>query len=149
MTNKQILIYQTEDGQMSVDVKLTENTIWLNQYQIADLFTTDRTSILKHIKNIYRSSELDEQSTCAKFAQVQEEGGRKIKRNISHYNLDLIISVGYRVNSIRGTQFRIWANKILQEYLLSGYALNERKLKEQTEQLILPLLELFLKVQQN
>lgn len=134
MTNDQIIIYQTPDGETAIDVKLTENTIWLNQYQLADLFETDRTSIAKHIKNIYHTRELREDSTCAKFAQVQNEGARKIKREITHYNLDLIISVGYRVNSKRGTQFRIWANKILQDYLIKGFALNEQRLKEQTVQ---------------
>ena len=134
MNNDQIIIYQTPDGQTAIDVKLTENTIWLNQYQLADLFDTDRTSLTKHIKNIYQSGELNENSTCAKFAQVQNEGARKIKREITHYNLDLIISVGYRVNSKRGTQFRLWANKILQDYLVKGYSINEQRLKEQTEQ---------------
>ncbi|MGO3804709.1 MAG: RhuM family protein [Sphingobacterium sp.] len=134
MTNDQIIIYQTPDGQTAIDVKLTEDTIWLNQYQLADLFDTDRTSLVKHIKNIYKSEELSEDATCAKFAQVQNEGSRKIKREVTHYNLDLIISVGYRVNSKRGTQFRIWANQVLKEYLVKGYAVNEQKLREQTEQ---------------
>lgn len=135
MTNDQILIYQTPDGETAIDVKLTGNTIWLNQYQLTELFDTDRTSLSKHIKNIYHTGELQEDSTCAKFAQVQNEGTRKIKREITHYNLDLIISVGYRVNSKRGTQFRIWANKVLQDYLIKGFSLNERRLKEQTAQL--------------
>jgi prophage maintenance system killer protein len=134
MTQDQIIIYQTPDGETAIDVKLTENTIWLNPYQLADLFDTDRTSVAKHIKNIYRTGELREDSTCAKFAQVQNEGARKIKREITHYNLDLIISVGYRVNSKRGTQFRIWANKIIQDYLIKGFTLNEQRLKEQTAQ---------------
>ena len=134
MDKDQIIIYQTSDGQTAIDVKLTDDTIWLNQYQLVDLFDTDRTSLTKHIKNIYQSGELDEDSTCAKFAQVRNEGLRKIKRDITHYNLDLIISVGHRVNSKRGTQFRIWANKILKDYLIKGYVINEQKLKEQTEQ---------------
>lgn len=134
MTNDQILIYQTPDGETAIDVKLTGNTIWLNQYQLADLFDTDRTSLVKHIRNIYRTEELQEDSTCAKFAQVQNEGTRKITREITHYNLDLIISVGYRINSKRGTQFRIWANKVLQDYLTKGFALNEQRLREQTAQ---------------
>ena len=94
MINDQILIYQTPDGETAIDVKLTGNTIWLNQYQLAHLFDTDRTSLAKHIKNIYNTGELQENSTCANFAQVQNEGTRKIKREITHYNLDLIISVG-------------------------------------------------------
>ena len=134
MTTDQIIIYQSENKHKSIEVKLTGDTIWLNQYQLADLFETDRSSIVKHISNIYKSGELQEKSTCAKFAQVQNEGERKIKRNISHYNLDLIISVGYRINSKRGTQFRIWANNVLKEYLVKGYSLNEQKLKEQTDQ---------------
>ncbi|WP_202986081.1 virulence RhuM family protein [Pedobacter gandavensis] len=109
----QIIIYQTTDGTTSIDVKLENETIWLNQYQLAKLFKTDRTSLAKHIRNIYKAEELDEISTCAKFAQVQTEGSRNIRREVTHYNLDLIISVGYRVNSKQGTQFRIWANKIL------------------------------------
>lgn len=134
MTNDQIIIYQTSDGQTAIDVKLINETIWLNQYQLAELFDTDRTSLVKHIKNIFKSGELIEDSTCENFAQVQQEGKRKIKRDITHYNLDLIISVGYRVNSKRGTQFRIWANKILKDYLVKGYTINEQKLKEQNQQ---------------
>lgn len=134
MTNNQIIIYQTSDGHTSIDVKLTDETIWLNQYQLADLFDTDRTSLVKHIKNIYKSGELLEDATCAKFAQVQNEGSRKIRREVTHYNLDLIISVGYRVNSKRGTQFRIWANQVLKEYLVRGYVVNEKRLQEQAEQ---------------
>ncbi len=136
MNNKgEIIIYQTEDFQTQIDVRLEEETVWLNQYQMAELFQTDRTSILRHLKNIYNSGELDEISTCAKIAQVQNEGTRIIKRNIHYYNLDAIISVGYKVNSIRGTQFRIWANKVLKEYLLKGYSLNERLLKEKNEKI--------------
>ena len=136
MENKgEILIYQTEDGHATIDVKLENNTIWLNQYQMADLFDTDSSSLTKHIKNIYSSGELSREATCAKIAQVQKEGSRTIKRDIEHYNLDLIISVGYRVNSLRGTQFRIWANEILKNYLVKGYAVNEKRLQEQSRQL--------------
>ena len=131
----QIIIYQTKDGNTSIDVKIERDTIWLNQHQLTDLFKTDRTSLVKHIKNIYKTGELEEISTCAKFAQVQNEGIRTVKREITHYNLDLIISVGYRVNSKQGTQFRIWANQILKEYLINGYAINEKKISEQQEQL--------------
>jgi phage regulator Rha-like protein len=134
MNNSQIIIYQTPDGETSVDVIMDQDTVWLDQEKIAALFQTDRTSITKHIKNIYRSSELTEKTTCAKIAQVQEEGKRLVARKISHYNLDMIISIGYRVNSIRGTQFRIWANKILKEYLVQGYSLNEKLLHEQGRQ---------------
>lgn len=134
MENNQIVIYQTPDGETSIDVLLDQETVWLDQEKISGLFQTDRTSITKHIKNIYKSSELSEEATCAKIAQVQTEGKRRITRKISHYNLDMIISIGYRVNSIRGTQFRIWANKILKEYLVKGYALNEKRLQEQSQQ---------------
>ncbi len=135
METGEILIYQAPDGQTSIDVKLEKDTVWLNQYQMADLFDTDRTSIVKHIKNIYKSEELSELATCAKIAQVRQEGNRNIKRDIEHYNLDLIISVGYRVNSKRGTQFRVWANEVLKSYLIKGYAINERLLKAQSSQL--------------
>ena len=135
-TSDQIIIYQTIDGQTAIDVKLENETLWLSQYQLSELLETDRTSLAKHIKNIYKTGELDESLTCAKFAQVQNEGSRTIRRDISHYNLDIIISVGYRINSKRGTQFRIWANKVLKEYLIKGYAVNEKRLKEQAEQLV-------------
>jgi prophage maintenance system killer protein len=135
MSNSEIQIYRTKDGKTEIQVKLEDETVWLNQYQIESLFETNRTSINRHILNIYKSKELDKVSTCAKIAQVQKEGDREIKRNIKFYNLDMIIAVGYRVNSIRGTEFRIWANKILKEYLIKGYSLNEKLLKKQNEQL--------------
>ncbi|MBR1949622.1 MAG: virulence protein RhuM/Fic/DOC family protein [Bacteroidales bacterium] len=121
-----IIMYITEDNQISLDVKLENETVWLSQSQMALLFDTDRTSILRHIKNIYKIGELEENSTCAKIAQVRIEGTRNVTREIPFYNLDMIISVGYRVNSIRGTQFRIWANRILKEYLIKGYAINDK-----------------------
>src|SRR5882724_1630766 len=126
MGNEKIIIYQTPDGQTSIDVTLEHDTVWLDQYQLAELFQTDRSSITKHVRNIYKSAELDEQATCAKIAQVQQEGKRRVTRQVTRYNLDIIISVGYRVNSIRGTQFRIWANKLLKDYLVKGYALHEK-----------------------
>jgi hypothetical protein len=135
MQNNQIIIYKTENGETVIDVKLVNDTVWLTQSQLAELFNTDRTSLVKHIKNIYKTGELNESSTCAKIAQVQNEGLRVIKRDIIHYNLDLTISVGYKVNSIRGTQFRIWANKVLKDHLIKGYSINEMRLKEQNEQL--------------
>lgn len=130
-----IEIYHDPEHGVQVEVRLEQDTVWLDQYQMATLFATDRTSIGRHIRNIYRASELSEEATCAIFAQVQSEGKRKVKRNIKTYNLDLIISVGYRVNSKRGTQFRIWANQILKDYLLKGYAVNERRLQQKTGQL--------------
>jgi len=122
----QIIVYQPDAGLSTLEVRLENETVWLTQNQMAELFQTDRTSIVKHIKNIYKTLELEEISTCAKIAQVQIEGSRKVSRPIVYYNLDLILSVGYRVNSKRGTQFRIWANKVLKEYLMKGYALNQR-----------------------
>ena len=121
-----IVIYTTEDNQVSLDVKMDGDTVWLSQSQMALLFDTDRTSILRHINNIYKIDELEKNSTCAKIAQVRIEGKRKVTREIPFYNLDMIISVGYRVNSIRGTQFRIWANKVLKDYLIKGYAINDK-----------------------
>lgn len=125
-TNEKIVIYQTNDEETSIDVRLEGETVWLSQSQLSELFNTDRTSILRHIKNIYKTEELDESTTCAFFAQVREEGSRVVTRQIPYYNLDMIISVGYRVNSKRGTQFRIWANKVLKNYLVKGYAINDK-----------------------
>jgi prophage maintenance system killer protein len=130
-----IMIYVSEDNQISLDVKMDGDTVWLSQSQMALLFDTDRTSILRHINNIYKIGELEENSTCAKIAQVRIEGKRKVTREIPFYNLDMIISVGYRVNSIRGTQFRIWANKVLKDYLIKGYAINEKLKLERYDEL--------------
>jgi len=135
MQDAEIKIFKSEDGKTEIEVRIKKESVWLNQYQIAELFQTDRTSILRHINNIFKFNELDKKSTCAKIAQVQNEGGRQVERSISVYNLDVILSVGYRVNSDRGRQFRIWSNSILSDYLISGYALNEKKLKEQNEKL--------------
>jgi prophage maintenance system killer protein len=129
------MIYVSEDNQISLDVKMDGDTVWLSQSQMALLFDTDRTSILRHINNIYKIGELEENSTCAKIAQVRIEGKRKVTREIPFYNLDMIISVGYRVNSIRGTQFRIWANKVLKDYLIKGYAINEKLKLERYDEL--------------
>jgi prophage maintenance system killer protein len=126
----QIEIYKSNKDNVEIQVQFEKETVWLNQYQLADLFDTDRTSVLKHIQNIYATNELDELATCAKFAQVRKEGNREVKRNVLYYNLDIIISVGYKVNSIKGTQFRQWATQRLRDYLVKGYALNEKRLKE-------------------
>jgi len=128
----EILLYKSSEGDTQVDVKLEEETVWLTQKQLSQLFQTERSVITKHINNIIKTKELQRNSVCAKFAHTATDG--KIYTS-NFYNLDMIISVGYRVNSKRGTQFRIWANKVLKEYLIKGYALNERKLKEQTEKL--------------
>ena len=135
MEEDKIIIYQAEDGQTQIDVRLENETVWLTQAQMAELFETDRTSIVRHINNIYRVNELDREATCAKIAQVQIEGKRTVKRNIPYFNLDMIISVGYRVNSMRGVKFRQWANRILKEYLMKGYAINERIRKDQIGEL--------------
>ena len=127
--NSEIILYQTPDGQIKIDVLLEDETVWLNQKQIEELFQTDRTSIVKHIKNIYESGELSETTTCAKIAQVQQEGKRKVTRNIIYYNLDLIISVGYRVQSHVATHFRIWATQRLREYIVKGFALDDERMK--------------------
>jgi len=128
-------IYKTADGQTQIEVKFTTDTVWLNQYQLAHLFDTDRTSISKHIKKIFETGELEENSTCAKIAQVQKEGQREIRREVLHYNLDVIISVGYRVNSVLGTQFRIWATNRLKEYLTEGYIINEKRLAQKNQEI--------------
>lgn len=119
-----------EDGDFSLDVNVSpdEYTVWLTQEQMALLFNVDRTRIVRHINNIYNDNELDMLSTCAENAQVQFEGARQVKRKIKIYNLDMIIAVGYRVNSKRGTQFRKWANSVLKQYLLNGYAINAERI---------------------
>ena len=116
---QQIEIYKSNKDNVEIQVQFEKDTVWFNQYKLADLFDTDRTSVLKHIQNIYATNELDEVATYAKFAQVRKEGNRKVKRNIKFYNLDAIISVGYRVNSKQGTQFRQWAAQWLNEYLIN------------------------------
>lgn len=135
MKESDIQIYSLEDGVTEIEVKLDQDTIWLSQKQIAELFDKDSDTISLHLKNIYSTGELKESSTTEDYTVVQKEGTRNVRRRIKHYNLDAIISVGYRVNSIRGTQFRIWANKILKDYLIQGYSINERLLKRQNEQL--------------
>jgi hypothetical protein len=129
MENNSILIYQSSDGKIAVDTTYEAESLWLSQKLMATLFECTPENILIHIKNIYETGELEEQATTKDFLVVQTEGNREVKRNIKHYNLDLIISVGYRVNSFRGTQFRIWATQRLKEYLLQGFSLNEEKLK--------------------
>ncbi|MCB0540274.1 MAG: virulence protein RhuM/Fic/DOC family protein [Bacteroidetes bacterium] len=136
MNNSEIQIFTTKDGKTEIEVQLDKETVWLNQYQLESLFETDRTSINRHISNIYKTEELEENSTCAKIAQVQKEGEREIKRKIKFYNLDVIIAVGYRVNSKRGTEFRIWANKILKDFLIKGFSINEKRLSKQNKQLL-------------
>lgn len=124
--NNSIEIYRSQDGSIQLNVKLENDTVWLTQSQMAELFGVDRTSIVRHIRNIYKSEELDQNSTCAKNAQVRTEGHRSILREIPYYNLDMIISVGYRVNSKNATSFRRWATSVLKQYLIKGYAINQQ-----------------------
>ena len=124
--NNQIEIYRSQDGSVQLNVKLENETVWLTQSQMADLFGVDRTSIVRHIRNIYKSEELEENSTCAKNAQVRTEGQRQIVREIPYYNLDMIISVGYRINSKNATSFRRWATSVLKQYLIKGYVINQQ-----------------------
>lgn len=121
----QIIVYQPNET-MRLDVRVENETVWLNQSRLGELFGVDRTVVNRHINNIYKTGELDASSTCAKIAQVQNEGGRMISRVVPFYNLDMIIAVGYRVNSLRATKFRQWATGVLREYLLKGYAVNQR-----------------------
>ena len=136
MPEEQMIIYQTAEGKSKIEITLQDNMIWLTLNQIADLFEKNKSTISRHLNNIYKEEELLQEATVAKNATVQIEGNRKIERTIEYYNLDAIISVGYRVNSKRGTQFRIWANNILKDYLIKGYVINEQRLKEQADQLV-------------
>ena len=133
MEENKIIIYQTEDGQTQIDVRLENETVWLTQAQMAELFDKDRTVIGRHIRNIYKEEELEQNITCAKFAHMGSEGDQRYE--YTAYNLDVIISVGYRVNSKRGVKFRQWANRVLKEYLIKGYAVNDRIRKEQIGEL--------------
>lgn len=126
----EVFIYQSENGQMSIDVKFENDNVWLNRQQMAELFDRDVKTIGKHIANALKE-ELRDYSTVAKFATVQQEGDRKVTRQVEYYNIEMITSVGYRVKSLRGTQFRIWANQVLKEYLIKGYAINHQVKAEQ------------------
>ena len=134
-TDSNIAIYQTPDGETVIDVRLEGDTVWLSRMQIAQLLHTQPQNVSLHIGNIYREKELDEASTRKDFFLVQNEGNRKVSRLTKFYNLDVIISVGYRVKSQRGTQFRIWANKILKDYIIRGYAINHNAKVEQLDEL--------------
>jgi len=129
-SNNRIILYSTEDGKTEIEVSLENETVWLSQAQMAELFQKDVRTISEHIQNVYEEGELEPSSTIRKFRIVQKEGNRDVSREIENYNLDVIISVGYRVKSLRGTQFRIWANKILKRYLTRGYTINEKRLSE-------------------
>ena len=135
MDKGEIIIYQTSDGQTELDVRLEDDSVWLSQSQLAQLLQVRPQNITMHIRNVYKEGELERSATCKNFLQIQNEGGRLITRNIKFYNLDVIISVGYRVKSLRGTQFRIWANRVLKEYLIKGYAINRNAKQEQLDEL--------------
>lgn len=126
-----IEIYKSPNGNTEISVRLEEETVWLSQQQMAELFETSRTNIVEHIKHIYKDGELEENSTCRKFRQVQTEGKRQVSREIPFYNLDLIISLGYRVKSATATSFRKWATNILKQYLVEGYAINQKRLEQE------------------
>lgn len=134
-SNNQIVIYQSEDGQTQVDVRLENETVWLTQAQMVELFQTTKQNVSLHVGNVFKEGELEEKSTVKEYLTVQKEGERKVSRKVKYYNLDVIISVGYRVKSKRGTAFRIWANNVLKQYLIKGYAVNERIRKEQIGEL--------------
>lgn len=135
MEKGEIIIYQTKDGKTSIDVKMEDDTVWLTLNQLCALFEKDKSVVSRHLKNIFTEGELEKSSTVAKNATVQKEGKREVLRELEYYNLDVIISVGYRVKSHRGTQFRIWANSVLKSYLQKGYAVNENVSKKQLEHL--------------
>lgn len=127
--NNQIIIYQSEDGETRIDVKFTGDTVWLSQQQMADLYQTSRPNIVQHIRNIYEDGELDEPSTCKNFLQVRTEGARQVTREIPFYNLDMIISLGYRIRSVIATHFRRWATERLKEYIIKGFTIDDERLK--------------------
>ena len=133
--NNQIVIYQSKDGKIQLDVKLENETVWLNRQQLSELFGRDIKTIGKHISNALKEELDDTISTVAKFTTVQTEGNREVTRSIAYYNLDMIISVGYRVKSKRGVEFRRWANRVLKQYLIKGYAVNDRIRKQQIAEL--------------
>jgi hypothetical protein len=138
MKQDQIVIYQTEDGKTQIDVRLENETVWLTQAQMAELFQKDRTVITRHINNVFKEGELEKEVVCAKFAHTTQHGaieGKQQTKETVLYNLDVIISVGYRVHSKRGTAFRIWARQIIKDYLVKGYAVNERIRHEQIGEL--------------
>ena len=125
----EILIYQTDDGQTNIEVKIEDDTVWLTQQQMSELFQTSRTNVVEHIKHFYEEGELDGISTCRNFRQVRKEGNREVTRQIPHYNLDMIISLGYRIKSVIATRFRQWATKRLKEYMIKGFTIDDERLK--------------------
>jgi hypothetical protein len=128
--NNQIIIYSTPDGEMKLEVKLENETAWLSQKQMAELFDCGVNNIRFHLQNVFNEAELSENQTTQEYCAVQKEGNKEVKRPIKHYNLDAIISVGYRINSLRGTQFRIWATQKLKEYIIKGFVLDDERLSD-------------------
>ncbi len=135
MEENKIVIYQTEDGQTQIDVRLENETVWLTQAQMVELFQTTKQNVSLHVGNVFKEGELEQGATVKEYLTVQKEGKREVTRRVKYFNLDVIISVGYRVKSKRGTAFRIWARKVLKDYLVKGYAVNERIRKEQIGEL--------------
>jgi prophage maintenance system killer protein len=134
MQESRLELYKSDDGNIQMEVRLQEETVWATQRQMAELFSTTAQNITIHLKRIYQEDELEEKSTCKEYLQVQKEGNRTVKRKQLFYNLDAILSVGYRINSKRGTQFRIWATQRLKDYLVQGYAINEKRLAQKEMQ---------------
>ena len=135
MKEDKIIIYQTEDGQTQIDVRLENETVWLTQAQMVELFQTTKQNVSLHLNNLYKEGELEKEGTVKEYLTVQQEGKRRVSRKVKYYDLDVIISVGYRVHSKRGTAFRIWARKIIKDYLVKGYAVNQRIHSEQIGEL--------------
>jgi len=135
MEENKIVIYQTEDGQTQIDVRLDNDTVWLTQAQMVELFQTTKQNVSLHVGNVFKEGELEQESTVKEYLTVQKEGLREVARKVKYYNLDVIISVGYRVKSKRGTAFRIWARNVLKDFLVKGYAVNERMRKDQIGEL--------------
>lgn len=130
LSKGEIILYQTQEGNTKVEVRIDEDTVWMTQASIADLYNTTPQNITIHLKNIYNEGELEESSTCKDYLQVQKEGEREVKRELRHYNLEAILAIGYRVRSVRGTQFRRWATERLKEYLVKGFVMNDERLKD-------------------
>ena len=135
MEESKIVIYQTDDGRTQIDVRLENETVWLTQAQMVELFQTTKQNASLHVGNVFKEGELEQESTVKEYLTVQKEGLREVARKVKYYNLDIIISVGYRVKSKRGTAFRIWARNVLKDFLVKGYAVNERMRKEQIGEL--------------
>lgn len=134
-SENQIEIFESSDGKTQVEVRILGDTVWLNRQQLAELFHRDVKTIGKHVNNVFKEGELIREATVAKFATVQLEGDREVERNVEHYNLDVIVSVGYRVKSFQGTQFRIWATNRLREYLVQGYSIDQRRFDQNAAEL--------------